>query len=487
MTQPDVPPAHGRLASALLRLRPGADSPDREFLAPALEILETPPSPIGLAFVWLICALAAAGLAGASFGRLDIVASARGKLQPTGRVKVVEPLETGRVAAIGAANGALVRAGDTLVELDRPEAEAEMRTASAERAAAEAEIVRRKAALAAAGARAFSPPKVDWPAALDAHLCAREERVLAAGLGELAAAVASLDAEGAQKAAERAKLEQTIATQKALVATLKERVDMRTRLVEEKAGARAAVIDATETLQYQITQEAKQEEELASLTAGRAMIEREIDKAVESFMSDEADKLEAAEQRAEGDEQRVAKAAAGLDRLTLRAPIAGRVQSSVIANVGQVVRSGEEVMRIVPEDAGLEIEAYVLNRDIGFVHPGQAATVKIDAFPFTRYGAIAAHVTRVARDAIPAADAAEIEGDPARASAAAGFAGAERTQNLVFPVTLAPDATTIRIDGADQPLTSGMAATVELKTGSRRMIEFLLAPLFQVTGALRER
>jgi hemolysin D len=85
-------------------------------------------------------------------------------------------------------------------------------------------------------------------------------------------------------------------------------------------------------------------------------------------------------------------------------------------------------MRIVPEDSGLEIEAYVRNRDIGFVSVGQEAAVKVESFPYTRYGAIHAHVVRIAKDAIPEPDAEAIEGDPARVSAAAGFAGSERTR-----------------------------------------------------------
>jgi hemolysin D len=475
---------------ALTRFKaPGMNLSDREFLAPALEILETPPSPVHVAFLWIICAFVVAALAWAYFGRVDIVAAAQGKFQPMGQVKVVEPLETGKVEAISVSNGSLVQAGDVLVELDRSAALADAEGARAELASARAEILRRKTALASAWSHRFDPvPAIDWPANVAPALRERETRVLAADLGQLAANVASFDAQRAQKTAEANKLKQTIVTQKNLVATLQERVDMRTKLVEAKAGARAAVIDATETLQYQITQEAKQEQDLASLAAGLEVIARNSDKAVQDFISENAQKLEDAERRAEDVEQRLAKAQAQLDHLTLRAPIAGRVQSLIITNAGQVVTSGQEIMRIVPEDSGLEIQAYVRNRDIGFVKIGQEAVVKIESFPFTRYGAIKAHVTCIAKDAIPEPDANAIEGDPTRVSNAAGFAGGERTQNLVFPVVLKPDAETIAVDGAVQPLTSGMAVTVELKTGARRMLEYLFSPLVEVAStAMRER
>ena len=500
-----VPPAEPAHPSAkLFGLRPlarlktlgktsgkiwGKHLSDREFLAPALEILETPPSPVHVAFLWIICGLVVSALTWAYFGRVDIIAAAQGKFQPMGQVKVVEPLETGRVEAIRVANGSFVLAGDVLVELDRSAALADAEGARAELASARAEILRRKSALSAARSHRFdASPAIDWPDDASPSLRERETRVLAADLGQLAANVAAFDAERRQKAAEGDKLRATIATQKNLVATLQERVDMRTKLVEVKAGAKAAVIDATETLQYQITQEAKQEQDLASLSAGLEVIARNSDKAVQDFISDNAQKLEDAERRTEDVEQRLAKAQAELDHLTLRAPIAGRVQSSIITNVGQVVASGQEIMRIVPEDSGLEIQAYVRNRDIGFVSVGQESVVKVESFPFTRYGAIHARVARIAKDAIPEPDANAIEGDPTRVSNAAGFAGAERTQNLVFPVVLKPDAETITIDGMPEPLTSGMAVTVELKTGARRMLEYLFSPLVEVASkAMRER
>jgi hemolysin D len=468
---------------------PGMNLSDKEFLAPALEIMETPPSPVHVAFLWIICAFVVAALAWAYVGRVDIVAAAQGKFQPMGQVKVVEPLETGKVEAINVSNGSLVQAGDVLVELDRSAALADAEGARAELASVRAEILRRKTALSGARAHRFDPsPTIDWPDSVAPALRERETRVLSADLGQLAANVASFGAERAQKIAEGEKLKETIETQKNLVATLQERVAMRTKLVEVKAGARAAVIDATETLQYQITQEAKQEQDLASLVAGLDVIARNSDKAIQDFISENAQKLEDAERRAEDVEQRLAKAQAQLDHLTLRAPIAGRVQSSIITNAGQVVTSGQEIMRIVPEDSGLEIQAYVRNRDIGFVSAGQEAVVKIESFPFTRYGSIRAHVTRIAKDAIPEPDANAIEGDPTRVSNAAGFAGGERTQNLVFPVVLKPDVETIAVDGLTQPLTSGMAVTVELKTGARRMLEYLFSPLVEVASkAMRER
>jgi hemolysin D len=462
---------------------------DNAFLAPALEILETPPSPVRVALIWIICALAAASIAWAYFGRIDIIAVAQGKFQPTGRVKVIEPLETGKVAALHVFNGSRVAAGDVLVEFDRSAAEADAQSARAGLSSSRAEAARRGEALEAALARQFDPaPTIAWTGDTPPALRSREERVFAADLGQVAASLASYEAQRAQKQAERDQLLLTIGTQKNLVATLQERVDMRTLLVAERAGAKAAVIDATETLQYQITQLAIQKGQLASANRGLDVFDKDMQKAIEAFRADNAEKLSEAERQAEELEQKLAKAEAAIEHLTLKAPIAGTVQASALTTIGQVVTSGQEVMRIVPEDAGLEIEVYVLNKDIGFVKPGQEAIVKIESFPFTQYGTIAARVTRVARDSIPEPEANQNEGDPARAANSSAFAGAQRTQNLVFPVMLEPEAATIGIDGRPAPLTPGMAATVEIKTGSRRILEFIFSPLVQIAGsAMHER
>ena len=486
-----APSAAKPLASrALARLKTREmNLSDREFLAPALEILETPPSPVHIAFLWIICAFVVTALAWAYFGRVDIVAAAQGKFQPTGQVKVVEPLETGRVEAVLVANGSFVRAGDVLVELDRSAALADARGARAELASARAEIKRRKTALSAARSHSFDPlPAIDWPDDVAPALRERETRVLAADLGQLAANVASFDAERTQKIAERDKLRQTIATQKNLVATLKERVDMRTKLVEMKAGAKAAVIDATETLEYQITQEAKQEQDLASLTAGLAVIARNSDKAVQDFISDDAEKLDDAERRAEDVEQRLAKAQAELDHLTLRAPIGGRVQSSIITNVGQVVASGQEIMRIVPEDSGLEIQAYVRNRDIGFVSVGQEAVVKVEILPLhpLRRDSCAGRAHRQGRHS-----RARRQRDRGRSDARLQRGRlCRRAAHAKSGVPGRAEARRRNDHGGRraEPLTSGMAVTVELKTGARRMLEYLFSPLVEVASkAMRER
>ena len=137
----------------------------------------------------------------------------------------------------------------------------------------------------------------------------------------------------------------------------------------------------------------------------------------------------------------------------------------------------------------LEIEAYLPNHDIGFVAAGQPAVIKIEAFPFTRYGTIEGRVERVATDAIPEPDAQQLEGAAAKELESIIPTGnVQRMQNLVFPVTIKPDTTLIEVDGRNMPLSPGMAVTVEVKTGKRRILEYLFSPLAEISSqAMQER
>ena len=461
---------------------------DSDFLPAALEILETPPSPTTTAVLFTICACVTAALVWGYFGHVDIIASAHGKFQPTGRVKVIQPVETGKVERVVVHNGQEVRQGEVVVQLDAAEAQADEATAAAGDFSFRAEVLRRKAALAAAERPALGIVPVDWPSDFPQVNREREDRVLAGDINQLRSALGSFNAQIRQKQAEQKRLSDTIVAQKALIDVLQQRVDMRATLVASGAGPLTNLIDAKENLNYHSANLATAKGQLEESIAGLDVLTSDKAKALGTFVADNRQKLADAERQADDFAQRLAKARAHLARLTLTSPISGTVSATTITAPGQVVTTGEEVVRIVPSDAALEIEGYIENRDIGFVKAGQEAVVKIESFPFTRYGAIAAKVTRVATDAIPDQDAQQIEGDPAKSTKSSGYGGAQRTQNLVFPVTLAPETTSMVVGDATIPLSTGMAVTVEIKTGSRRLLEYLFSPLVETASrALKER
>ena len=263
---------------------------------------------------------------------------------------------------------------------------------------------------------------------------------------------------------------------------------MRTELVERGAGPRANLLDALETMRYQETVLITQTGQLAESEANIEVLGREIGKIFEAFVSDNSQKLADAEKQIDDYEQRLAKAEVRLERMTLTSPIDGTIQSLTVSTVGQVVTTGVELMRVVPLNAAVEIECYLPNKDIGFVSVGQDAVIKIDAFPFTRYGSINAKVIRIAKDAMPEPEAQALEGNMPAQKRPSMFATPERTQNLVYPITLAPETTQINADGVMVPLSPGMSVTAEVKTGSRRILEFVFSPLVELgSKSMKER
>jgi hemolysin D len=143
-------------------------------------------------------------------------------------------------------------------------------------------------------------------------------------------------------------------------------------------------------------------------------------------------------------------------------------------------------MAIVPFDSRLEVEAMVPNKDIGFVQEGQPAEIKVDTFNFTRYGLLHGKVLNVAQDAITREKPPE---NPSAAPAGALANTSEpKGQELLYAARVSLDRTQMQVDDRLVTLAPGMAVTVEIKTGTRRIIEYLLSPLLRYKQeSLRER
>ena len=449
-----------------------------EFLPAALEIVETPPSPLGLWLLRTICVLAVVGLAWSWFARVDVVAVAPGKIQPVGGVKIIQPLETGKVATILVENGQHVAGGDVLVELDHTQQAADEAGFAAALAGASAEKSRRVAEIAAVRGGQLAPlPAITFDPGIPPDVRAREAEVLNTDLGQLSAALAAIDAQRGEKQAELDALRATIVSEETLVATLQKRVDMQSQASDTGNGSRAAVIDAIEALQSQQTALTTQNGQIAQIGAAIAALGQEQQKTIEGFIGDSAQKMADASRQVDELQQKLASAHAQTEHMTLRSPVAGRIEGLSLSTIGQVVGSGQSLMHIVPDNQAIEVEAYVENQDIGFVSIGQPAIVKIDAFPFTRYGVVPAHLSKIGLDSIPEPDAILDQATPATPSLPNTANGAQPVRALVYPVTLTLDRPFVDVDGKPTPIVPGMTVAAEIRTGDRRIIDFLVSPL----------
>jgi hemolysin D len=162
------------------------------------------------------------------------------------------------------------------------------------------------------------------------------------------------------------------------------------------------------------------------------------------------------------------------------------VQQFAVHTVGGVVTPAQQLMAVVPADSHLGIEAMVSNRDIGFVYPGQAAAVKIDTFNFTRYGLLHGAVLSLSQDAISRDKPSDKSGDKPQGTQ--DKTSEPQGQELVYAARVSLEQTQMQVEDKLVNLSPGMAVTVEIKTGSRRVIEYLLSPLLRYKQeSLRER
>ena len=453
------------------------------FLPAALEIVETPPSPIGRAIGATIVALFVLGLIWAIFGHVDIVASASGKVVPSGRVKLIQPFETGVVRAIHVQDGQSVKAGDVLIELDPTMTAAEQEHIRSDLIAAQLDIARLRAALSDDDnpQNQFHPPA----GASDA-LIAMESQFLTRQTQEYRAKVSSLDRQRAQKEAERDTIAATISKLEADEPIIRQRVDIRKNLADRELGSKLTYLEILQLLTENQRDTVIQQSRLDEANAALAAVIETRTQAVAEFHRTLFGDLAEAERKAAGLSGDFTRAEQRTKLQILTAPADGIVQQLSVHTVGGVVTPAQQLAVVVPSDATLEVEAMISNRDIGFVHAGQDAEIKVDTFNFTRYGLLHGRVVNVSQDAI----IRDAPSDKTRdRTAEAGSTSSEpKDQQLSYSARVSLDRTKIPVEDTLAALTPGMAVTVDVKTGTRRIISYLLSPILKYQQeSLRER
>lgn len=442
-----------------------APDPARPFLPAALEVQETPPSPLGRALLWLLLALFATAIAWACLGRVDIVVTATGRVVPTGQVKQVQAPELGTVAALLVGEGDVVAAGQALLRLDPAYVEAdrvqlrEQLNDIAVQATWRGALEKWLADGAPRAAPDKLPPRFAAVDQVKADTLYRQHRL------EISASLEVLARELAANRAERATLQAERDGVRSTLQVLAQRVAAYKTLVDQRYGARVQYL---EMLQQQ-TELEKRLPVLRSRQAALAESAAAISARIQADLGDirkgnllTLAQLDSERSRLQQDANKVARRQ---QQLQVNAPVAGTVQELAVHTVGAVVSPAQELMKIVPAGVGVEVEALLHNRDVGFVNEGQRAVVKVDTFNFTQYGLLAARVLDISNDAVE---------DP--------------SLGWVFRIRLLLDKDWLAVEGKQVRLSPGMAVTAEVRTGQRRLIEFFLSPLLRYQQeSVRER
>lgn len=442
---------------------PGYSIDEAAFLPAALALTEAPPSPAPRVAIWVLLALVAVAVLWAAIGKVDVVASAQGKIVPNDRTKVIQPLEVATVTAIRVTDGQMVKAGETLIELDPTASGADRSRIASELLLARLQTARARALLDAIDRQ--RSPVMHRPEATPESAYQEAQGWLQGQYSEYQAKSARTDADVARRDAERQstiemvrKLEQTLPLAQQRARDFK---DLMERNFVSKHGY-------LEKEQVRIEQEAdlatlrsRQKEQDALLREARA--DREA-LAAETRRAN-LDLLNDGLQKEETLVQELRKATARFNQTRLTAPVDGTVQQLAVHTVGGVVTEAQPLMVVVPRDNPVEIEAFLENKDIGFVQPGQPATVKVETFQYTRYGTIEGVVSSISDDAIQ-----------------------DEKRGLIYSTRIRLLRSAIDVDGRKVNLAPGMATTVEIKTGKRRVIEYFMTPLLQhAQESLRER
>jgi hemolysin D len=472
------------LPVAVAAKKPRGRHYELEFLPAAVEILETPASPLGRAIALAIALFAAIAILWACVGEIDIVAVAQGKIVPTGRTKVVQapalnPGESGVVKTIAVEEGQHVAQGQLLIELDATEIGADRVKLAQQLAQIRLDIARLRSILGLPGGELIDNP----PQGTDPLMLMLAQSLKRSQLAGEAEKLASFDREVERQQAEARANQSEIRKYDEILPLQIDRAMAKQTLLQKGLTPKMEMLTIQQSLiEMQRNRDAAQAH-LSEAKSQIASIQRQKAQAEEEFKRDRLKELADAESQASALDQELKKADERQRLKSITAPVAGTVQQLAVHTLGGMLQPGQALLAIVPDDSGIEIEAMIQNQDIGFVAEGQEAVIKLDAFPFTRYGTVPGKIKIVSEDAVGGGGSQQ-EGMPSEVRSAK-----EGSSNqLLYAARVTLDSTTMVVDGKEVKLAPGMAATVEIKTGRRKLIEYLLSPLLRMTDeAGRER
>ena len=431
-----------------------------EFLPAVLEIQDAPPSPIGRAILWTIMLAFAAAVAWSGLSWIDIVAVAPGKVIPSGHSKTIQPFETSVVAAIHVQDGQVVRRGEVLIELDATQNRADHDRLRNEYRAAIADTARLRALVA--GKSTFEPP-----VEADPRYSVLQQQLLRDQLAEFSARIEAAQQLIEQRKAAIGSTRENIRRLERTVPIEAERSAAYKRLLEKQYVSKMDYLQFEQQRIDKAQELAGQKSKLRQDQAALTEAEKNYHALISEFQQSKQAELSIIETKAASLLEEVRKAGQKADLQELVSPIDGVVQQLAVHTVGGVVTPAQALLVVVPQDHPVEIEAQVENRDVGFVKEGQPVEIKVETFPFTLYGTISGKVLSVSDDAVPLDK---------------GKGG------LVYTSRVSMDRSTMQVEGKQIHLAPGMAVTVEIKTGQRRVIEYLLSPLVKsMKETLRER
>ncbi|ELW9447509.1 HlyD family type I secretion periplasmic adaptor subunit [Burkholderia cenocepacia] len=418
-----------------------------------LELVETPVHPAPRWTARLLVLLTFSAILIACFAKLDIVATAKGKLVPDAKVKVIQPAITGVVREIAVHDGQRVKAGDLLVRLDTTQAAADEDKAKSSKLDSAFAAARAEALLNAL--QSGREPEISRIEGATPERLEEAKNLVAGTYREYLDKLSAARNELAKREAELDSTNQEIAKLGATAPLARAQANDYKALSADKYVARNDYLDKEQTALNQEHELAAQRSHAHELTAGIAEQRADIAQTASQFRREQLDDLEKATEQLRQSTNDETKAHTRRALLSLTSPVSGTVQQLATHTLGGVVTTAQALMEIVPDDA-VEVEATVENKDVGFLKIGQRTAVKVDAFPYTRYGMLEGTVVDLSNDAVQ-----------------------DKKLGLAFTVRIRLKSNRMRIDDRWIALTPGMSVKAEIKTGKQTVAQYLLGPLVE--------
>lgn len=421
-----------------------------QFLPAALEIQDSPPSPIGRWIIWSIVILFSLAVLWAIFGKVDIVAVAQGKIIHSGKSKTIQPLQPGYIKAIHVKEGQQVNKGDVLIELDSTISSAEKRRLEDELNSLGLEKRRLELFVKALEQDDLSVISED------VNLPEQHQYLLKQSIYSYQDNLSALEDAKERAASEVQVIETQIERYNEIIPVLQKRFAIYEKMSKKGIVSKVDYLqvqkEQLETLKGLESEKGRKKVAVASLNEAINRI-----KALKSkHLSESLLRITEIDTRIEQLNSEVDKTNQQQFYERLVSPIDGTVQQLEVNTIGGVVTSAQPLMIIVPQDRELIAEAKILNKDIGFIYEEQKASVKVDAFNFTKYGLIDGEVISISEEAIE-----------------------DEKLGLFYSTRVKLSENKINVDGKWVNLSPGMSVAVEIKTGQRRLIEYFLSPILR--------
>ncbi|WP_409522861.1 HlyD family type I secretion periplasmic adaptor subunit [Nitrincola sp. MINF-07-Sa-05] len=431
----------------------------REFMPVAMELEATPASPLGRFLLWFIVSMFVFAVVWASIGKVDVIAVAEGHILPSGKARTLQPSTLGVVSTIQVRNGDQVEQGQPLIVLDNALTRAEL-------IRLEETISKREKRLARL--QAYSD-WIDAPASADEQtdnpLQQLQDPLLKSQAEAFHSTEQMLREQQRARESERAYAQSVVSRLQQVLPLIEERANAVKSLQDQRMAARMQwleleqhAIELRGQLQAEHNRVIQLQAEVRELEQRRLQLRHET-------LRDTLTEMEVLQSELAELAQEWAKAQVLEQQQVLMSPVRGTVHELQINNPGAVVQPAQVLLEIIPDDEELLVEAWILNRDIGFVREGLSASVKVHTFQFTKYGSVPATLISISRDAV-----------------------VDEREGPRYLARLKLERDWMDINGQRINLTPGMTVSTEIATGQRRLIEFFAAPVLSALDeAGRER